>query len=99
MPALLKGWVDRVSIGGWASTVDEADRVVPALGRLTAHLLPVSRSAAESFARHGCAQSSSTQVEHGVLDHCGIQRGATAFLWESESGDEAAVAAAVGQRG
>jgi NAD(P)H dehydrogenase (quinone) len=110
MPALLKGWVDRVFIGGWAFGFDDADRVVPALGRLTAHLLPISGTAAESFARHGYAQSFSTQVEHGVLDYCGIRRGATAFLWESESGDEVAVArsleaaattiaAAVGQRG
>jgi NAD(P)H dehydrogenase (quinone) len=110
MPALLKGWIDRVFIGGWAFTLDEADRVVPALGRLTAHLLPVSGTAAESFARHGYAQSFRTQVEHGVLDYCGVQRGATAFLWESESGDETAVArsleeaataiaTAVGQRG
>ena len=110
MPALLKGWVDRVFVGGWAFTFDADDRIVPALGRLTAHLLPISGTAAASFDRHGYAQAFTTQVEQGVLDYCGIRRGATAFLWESESGDEAAVArsletaattiaAAVGQRG
>ena len=110
MPALLKGWVDRVFVGGWAFTFGPDDRIVPALGRLTAHLLPISGTAAESFDRHGYTQAFRTQVEHGVLDYCGIRRGARAFLWESESGDEAAVAArleaaattvaaAVGQRG
>lgn len=95
MPALLKGWVDRVFVAGWAFDYDEEDQIVRRLERLTAHLLPISGTAEESFARHGYAQSFSTQIERGIIDFCGIQRGATAFVYDSESGDEAVVARAV----
>ena len=95
MPGLLKGWIDRVFIAGWAFDFDEEDRVVPGLQRLTMHLLPISGTAAQSFARHGYAQSFSTQIEHGIIDFCGIQRGVTAFVHDSESDDREAVAGAV----
>jgi len=86
MPALLKGWIDRVFIAGWAFDYDEG-RVAPRLGDLTAHLLPVSGTDEESFARHGYTASFSTQIERGVVDFCGIRRGTTAFVWDSESTD------------
>ncbi|NEK86488.1 NAD(P)H-dependent oxidoreductase [Blastococcus saxobsidens] len=92
MPALLKGWIDRVFIAGWAFTYDDDDRVVPQLSRVTAHLLPISGTAAESFARHGYTQAFDTQIERGVLDFCGVRRGVTAFVHDSESGDRTRVA-------
>ena len=92
MPALLKGWIDRVFITGWAFGFDDTDRLVPSLGRLTMHLLPISGTAEESFARHGYAQSFTTQIQHGIIDYCGIQRGVTAFVYDSESGDDVTVA-------
>ncbi|MCA0144340.1 NAD(P)H-dependent oxidoreductase [Blastococcus sp. LR1] len=92
VPALLKGWIDRVFIAGWAFTYDDDDRVVPQLGRVTAHLLPISGTAAESFARHGYTQSFATQIERGVVDFCGMRRGVTAFVHDSESEDGARVA-------
>ncbi|GAB3087183.1 NAD(P)H-dependent oxidoreductase [Nocardioides zeae] len=90
MPALLKGWVDRVFVAPWAFSLDETGRVVPSLQRLTAHLVPTPGTAAGSFARHGYTESFSTQVERGILDYCGIRRGATAFVHDSEDEAEAA---------
>ncbi|MFC5125289.1 NAD(P)H-dependent oxidoreductase [Pseudoclavibacter helvolus] len=60
--ALLKGWIDRVFITGWAFALDD-ERVLPKLGHLTAHLLPVSGFSEASFARHGYEESFSTQIE------------------------------------
>jgi NAD(P)H dehydrogenase (quinone) len=94
MPALLKGWIDRVFIAGWAFDVGD-DRIVPQLGRLTAHLLPVSGTTPESFARHGYRDAVGAQIEHGIIDYCGMQRGATAFVYDSESGSSDVVALAV----
>lgn len=91
LPALLKGWVDRVFITGWAFDFDAEERLVPRLQRLTAHLLPISGTPEESFVRHGYARAFATQVEHGVLDYCGMTRGVTAFVRDSESGDQEAV--------
>ena len=93
MPALLKGWIDRVFTAGWAFGYDNDGRVVPGLNRLTAHLLPISGTSAESFAKHGYTDSFSTQIEKGILDFCGMQRGTTAFIFNSESEDRSAVEA------
>ncbi|MFC3688010.1 NAD(P)H-dependent oxidoreductase [Aquipuribacter hungaricus] len=95
LPALLKGWVDRVLVAGWAFDLDEDGTVVPRLQRLTVHLLPLSGTSAGSFDRHGYTRSFRTQLEQGVVGYCGARAGVTAFVHDSESGDREAVAAAV----
>jgi NAD(P)H dehydrogenase (quinone) len=87
MPALLKGWIDRVFVEGWAFDYDNDGKLVPKLGRLTMHLLPIAGTSSESFARHGYAESFSTQVERGIIEFCGIRRGTTTFIYDSGSGD------------
>jgi NAD(P)H dehydrogenase (quinone) len=94
-PALLKGWIDRVFVAGWAFAYGDDGRVVPSLGRLTVHLLPLSGTAEDSFERHGYAEAFRTQLQVGVVDFCGARRGGTAFVWESESEDREAVARGV----
>lgn len=94
LPALLKGWVDRVFVADWAFTDDKAGGVVPGLGRLTMHLLPLAGTRSASFARHGYAEAFSAQVEQGVIDFCGMQRGRTILVHDSEAEDAQAVQAA-----
>lgn len=91
MPALLKGWIDRTFIAGWAFGIDDEGRIEKRLQRLTVHLVPVSGTSRASFARHGYLSAFETQVGHGILDYCGVRRGATAFVHDSESGDRDAV--------
>jgi NAD(P)H dehydrogenase (quinone) len=88
MPALLKGWFDRVFIAGWAFDVDENDRIVPALERLTVHLVPVAGATERAYDKHEYARSFSTQIEHGIIDYCGARRGVVEFIHDSESVDE-----------
>jgi NAD(P)H dehydrogenase (quinone) len=95
MPALLKGWIDRTFIAGWAFGIDDEGRIEKRLQRLTVHLVPVSGTSRASFARHGYLTAFETQVGHGILDYCGARRGATAFVHDSESGDRDAVGAEV----
>ncbi len=92
MPGLLKGWIDRVFISGWAFDFDDEGRITRRLGGLTVHLLTVTGDDEESYERHGYAQSFSTQIEHGIIDYCGAKRGVTAFVWDSESGETERVA-------
>ncbi|MGJ9425920.1 NAD(P)H-dependent oxidoreductase [Nesterenkonia halotolerans] len=87
MPALLKGWFDRVFIAGWAFDFDNTGRLVPKLGRLTVHVLATAGTAAGSFERHGYTQAFAAQVETGIFDFCGMRRGETAFVHDSESTD------------
>lgn len=95
MPALLKGWIDRVFINGWAFDIDPAGGTRRNLGSLTVHLLPVAGDAAGTYDRHGYEQALRTQIEHGIVDYCGAQRGATAFVYESERDDAEARGTAV----
>ena len=93
VPALLKGWIDRVLIAGWAFDEGEDGRIVGRLQRLTVHLLALSGTSAASFARHGYTGAFSTQVEAGVLDFCGARRGRTVFVHDSETAGDRAPAA------
>ena len=94
VPALLKGWVDRVFVNGWAFDVSDAG-IRRRLQRLTVHLLPIAGDDAGVYQRHGYEQALRTQLEHGVVDYCGARRGATAFLHGSEDGPASATEQAV----
>lgn len=95
MPALLKGWIDRVFVNGWAFDVDEDQGIRRRLGRLTVHLVPVAGDDPGVYDRHGYRTAFEAQIEHGIIDYCGSRRGATAFVFESERDDAQARADAV----
>lgn len=101
MPALMKGWIDRVFIAGWAFDLDPAGGTRRNLDGLTVHLLAVAGDSAGTFERHGYEQAFRTMIEHGIVDYCGAQRGSVAFVYDSERDDHdarhALVSAAVEQ--
>ncbi|MEG8034828.1 NAD(P)H-dependent oxidoreductase [Sphingomonas sp. LR61] len=84
MPALLKGWIDRVFVNGWAFDVDPDGGMRRNLGRLRVHLVPIAEDDAGVYERHGYGEAFRTQVEHGIVDYCGARRGVTVFIHESE---------------
>jgi NAD(P)H dehydrogenase (quinone) len=90
MPALMKGWIDRVFIAGWAFDIDPAGGTRRNLHGLTVHLLAVAGDAAGTYERHGYEQALRTQIEHGIVDYCGAQRGSVTFVHESEQDDQEA---------
>jgi NAD(P)H dehydrogenase (quinone) len=84
MPALLKGWIDRVFISGWAFDHDELTGTRPRLHGLTTHVIPVAASDEGLYARHGYESALRTQIEHGLVDYCGSARGSFTFVYGSE---------------
>ncbi|MBD8099880.1 NAD(P)H-dependent oxidoreductase [Pseudomonas fluorescens] len=101
MPALLKGWIDRVFVNGWAIDYGPDLPVTKKLRHLNVHLLALGAADASAFDRHGYAKAMRTQIDYGIFDYCGAQVLTSQLLLESE-GDSAHAhlhkARTVGQR-
>lgn len=95
MPALLKGWIDRVFANGWAFDVGVDAGVSPRLQKLTMHQIPVAGTGPDDLARYGYDDAMRTQIERGIVDFVGARRGVTAFVYESEQESAQARADAV----
>ncbi len=71
MPAVLKGWIDRVFSNGWAYDEAPDTKPVKKLGRLPVHLVAIGAAHRETYLRHSFAEAMKTQIEHGIFDYCG----------------------------
>lgn len=71
MPALLKGWVDRVFANGWAYDELEDMKTVKKLRHLPVHLVALAGADLRTFARHGYYGAMRTQIDHGIFGYCG----------------------------
>lgn len=87
MPALLKGWIDRVFSNGWAYD-DSGPKIVKKLGDLPVHLIGIGGADAGTYTRHGYFDSMKTQIDHGIFDYCGAPVKGFEFLLESDSPDQ-----------
>lgn len=71
MPALLKGWIDRVFANGWAYDELEDMQTVKKLRHLPVHLVALAGADLRTFARHGYYGAMRTQIDHGIFGYCG----------------------------
>lgn len=85
-PALLKGWIDRVFVNGWAVNYSLDAKMVKKLGHMNVHMLAVGGSDAGTFERHGFASAMRAQIDHGIFDYCGAKVLTSELLLDSESG-------------
>ncbi|MGN8120604.1 NAD(P)H-dependent oxidoreductase [Pseudomonas sp. 22082] len=88
MPALLKGWIDRVFSNGWAYDFD-GDKTLKKLGRLRVHMVALGGADAGTYERHGYDTAMKAQIDHGIFDYCGATVAGSTLLLESESSDPA----------
>lgn len=86
MPALLKGWIERVFSNGWAFDYLPDGRLIKKLNGLPVQLVGLAGADAGTFVRHGYGHAMATQIEHGIFDYCGARVFGSALLDESESG-------------
>jgi NAD(P)H dehydrogenase (quinone) len=101
MPALLKGWIDRVFSNGWAFDFGLEAKLVKKLQRLRVHLVAVAGSDVGTYARHGYFGAMKTQIDHGIFNYCGAQVVRSELLLDSETQEPSihlATAAALGRK-
>jgi NAD(P)H dehydrogenase (quinone) len=91
MPALLKGWVDRVFGGTWAYDFDADLNLQGLLGErgLGLHFVAIAANDEESYERHGYMQAVRAQIDHGIVEYCGVSPSRSHIFHNSEdpSGD------------
>lgn len=85
MPALMKGWIDRVFANGWAFDFGLHTGLAKKLRHLRVHLVAVAGADMRTYARHGYFGAMKTQIEHGIFDYCGATVVRSEILFESET--------------
>lgn len=78
VPAMLKGWIDRVWNLGWAYGTAK-------LPHSHALLIGTAAASSDAFAKRGYDQAFETQFNTGILDFCGIDDGRIELLHETTS--------------
>lgn len=84
MPALLKGWIDRVFSNGWAFDFAGDLKHVKLLQRLRVHLVQLAGADERTYERHGYGAAMKAQIEHGIFDYSGATVLSSTLLPESE---------------
>lgn len=85
MPALMKGWIDRVFSNGWAFDFSLESSLVKKLSHLDVHLIGIGGADAATYTRHGYAEAMRTQIDHGIFNYCGANVASSQLLLDSET--------------
>ena len=80
MPALMKGWIDRVFSNGWAYEELEDMKTIRRLEHLPVHLVGLAGADMRTYARHGYYGAMKTQIDHGIFGYCGAPVVTSEFL-------------------
>lgn len=88
MPAMLKGWIDRVFSVNWAFRQADGGAAMARFNSRV-HVLAVGADTEESFARRGYDAALRTQIEQGIFGYCGIEGAALHTLLDCDSADDA----------
>ena len=78
MPAVMKGWIERVFTGGWAYQFgkggEDRGREPPTslLGNIPTTLIEIGGSSKRTYDKYGYAEAMRTQIDVGTFAYCGI---------------------------
>ncbi len=91
MPAVLKGWIDRVWNQGWAyDGATYPHRRVWSIG--------IAGNSGEAYATRGYDEALRVQVEVGILRYCGVADTRHVLLYSALDGGDASAAVVAGAR-
>jgi len=78
MPAMMKGWIERVFTGGWAyqfgAGVKDRGKAPPTslLGNIPTVLIGIAGSTRRTYEKYGYGEAMKTQMDVGIFAYCGI---------------------------
>ncbi|WP_277188673.1 NAD(P)H-dependent oxidoreductase [Caballeronia sp. BR00000012568055] len=90
MPALMKGWIERVFTGGWAyqfgSGVVDRGKAPPAslLQNVPTTLIGIAGSRKRTYDKYGYADAMRTQMDVGIFAYCGVTDVASHLIYDVE---------------
>lgn len=73
MPAILKGWIDRVFTNGWAFNA-EGQETTRLLDRLLVQTVAIGGATQHTYDKRGYAEALRTQIDEGIFDYVGARR-------------------------
>ncbi|MGO1543970.1 MAG: NAD(P)H-dependent oxidoreductase [Gulosibacter sp.] len=85
VPALLKGWIDRVFTNGWAFGHGQAADSKAQLPFARGGFVLLTSGSVADLDRHGYNASIATLLPYGVLSYCGRPEAPLLYLEESEA--------------
>lgn len=88
LPAVLKGWIDRVFTNGWA--FGGAERSSGALSGKRIRIIATGGAGSGAYEKHGYRAAITAQIEHGIFHFSGVSDVQTHFFLDVENGDKAA---------
>lgn len=80
MPAMLKGWIDRVFSNGWAYAETPDAGVEKKLQHLDIHLIAIGGADSKSYQKRGYDVAMKTQIDVGIFDFCGAPVRTSEFI-------------------
>lgn len=84
IPAVLKGWFERVFTQGWAFNVDDQGVLTGELKKIPIKLIATGTGDEAGYDKHGYTQAIRTQVVEGIFGFCGIEDVQTSILYNSD---------------
>ncbi|MFW2159824.1 NAD(P)H-dependent oxidoreductase [Acinetobacter beijerinckii] len=84
VPAILKGWFDRVFTQGWAYKIDDQGRLTGELKNIPVKLIATGTGDKAGYDKHGYTQAIQTQIVEGIFGFCGLQDVQTSVLYGAD---------------
>jgi NAD(P)H dehydrogenase (quinone) len=89
MPAMMKGWIDRVFTTGWAFEDDVELGTTRLLSGLKGKVVAIGGSKRATYERRGYLDALNKQVCEGIFEYCGMENlGSELLLPIDEAGKE-----------
>ncbi|NIE96277.1 NAD(P)H-dependent oxidoreductase [Acinetobacter sp. Tr-809] len=84
VPAVLKGWFERVFSQDWAYKYDEQGNLSGILKNIPVKLIGTAAGTQSGYDRHGYTQAIHKQIVEGIFAYCGIDDVQTSMLFKAD---------------